>query len=307
MSLFYALVRFVLCCIMLSSISTIYAKHPLRTWTSKEGKTIQARFVEEQNGKIIIKREDGRQFKVLLDKFSPVDQEYVHAQRFDPNLGLVAWYPFNGNAQDESGNGHHGKVNGATLCKDRKGKDDSAYNFDGVDDFIRIANSDFMNPSSISISCWYAGTKSFEGGGTNVLVQKPYLSHKPPFYQWQLAIGGDKYPNYKGKFLFATNAMNTGQSVFFMGKEKVINVWNHLISIVDARAQKCKICLNGQVMSQYFWPDYKMGSYQTDIFIAKHGNITGTKTYTPGEIDDVRLYDRALSKEEISSLYQLEK
>ena len=112
--------------------------------------------MEEQNGKIIIKREDGRHFKVLLDKFFSVDQEYVRAQIFDPNLGLVAWYPFNGNAQDESGNGHHGKVNGATLCKDRKGKDDSAYNFDGVDDFIRIANSDFMNPSSISISCWYA-------------------------------------------------------------------------------------------------------------------------------------------------------
>ena len=66
------------------------------------------------------------------------------------------------------------RVNGATLCKDRKGKDDSAYTLDGVDDFIRIANSDFMNPSSISISCWYAGTKSFEGCGTNVLVQKPY-------------------------------------------------------------------------------------------------------------------------------------
>ena len=46
---------------------------------------------------------------------------YVKSLTFDPADGLIAWYPFNGNAQDESGNGHHGKVIGATLCKDRKG------------------------------------------------------------------------------------------------------------------------------------------------------------------------------------------
>ena len=73
-----------------------------------------------------------------LINFQKKDEEYVHAQRFDPNLGLIAWYPFNGNAQDESGNGHHGKVNGATLCQDRKGSNDSAYNFDGVNDYIDL-------------------------------------------------------------------------------------------------------------------------------------------------------------------------
>ena len=71
---------------------------------------------------------------------------------FDPTDGLVAWYPFNGNAKDESGNGHHGKVIGATLCKDRKGKNDSAYNFDGVNDYIKIKNNDQMNPVSFTVS-----------------------------------------------------------------------------------------------------------------------------------------------------------
>jgi hypothetical protein len=47
--------------------------------------------------------------------------------------GLIAYYPFNGNANDESGNGHHGTVYGATLTQDRCGNADSAYSFDGND------------------------------------------------------------------------------------------------------------------------------------------------------------------------------
>ena len=52
------------------------------------------------------------------------------------NEGLVAYYPFNGNANDESGNGHHGTVNGATLAEDRFGEDNRSYSFDGENDYI---------------------------------------------------------------------------------------------------------------------------------------------------------------------------
>ncbi len=52
------------------------------------------------------------------------------------NKGLVAYYPFNGNAEDESGNGNDGEVKGATLAKDRYGVEGKAYRFDGVKDFI---------------------------------------------------------------------------------------------------------------------------------------------------------------------------
>ena len=54
--------------------------------------------------------------------------------------GLVAAYEFNGNANDVSGNGNNGVVNGATLTADRFGNLDSAYSFDGVDDRIVLSN-----------------------------------------------------------------------------------------------------------------------------------------------------------------------
>ncbi|TGO02513.1 hypothetical protein PN36_23830 [Candidatus Thiomargarita nelsonii] len=56
----------------------------------------------------------------------------------DLSDGLVAYYPFDGNAQDASGNGNHGTVNGATLTEDRFGSADSAYEFDGNADAIYI-------------------------------------------------------------------------------------------------------------------------------------------------------------------------
>jgi len=68
-----------------------------------------------------------------------------------PTDGLVAYYPFNGNANDESGNGHHGTVNGATLTSDRDGNENNSYSFDGVDDYIE---SSIEQSSSYSVSVW---------------------------------------------------------------------------------------------------------------------------------------------------------
>ena len=56
---------------------------------------------------------------------------------YDLANGLIAYYPFNGNADDASGNGNHGTVEGAVLSTDRNGDNDKAYAFDGVDDYIR--------------------------------------------------------------------------------------------------------------------------------------------------------------------------
>ena len=72
----------------------------------------------------------------------------------DLNDGLVAYYPFNGNANDESGNGNDGTVNGATLTEDRCGNANSAYSFDGADDYIDIGNTRKTKLSDYYLSAW---------------------------------------------------------------------------------------------------------------------------------------------------------
>ncbi|MEI7982923.1 MAG: LamG-like jellyroll fold domain-containing protein, partial [Bacteroidota bacterium] len=70
-----------------------------------------------------------------------------------PTNGLVAWYPFSGNANDVSGNGYNCTVYGATLTTDRFGKPSSAYSFDGIND--NISRNSLLNSCDYStISFW---------------------------------------------------------------------------------------------------------------------------------------------------------
>jgi hypothetical protein len=72
-----------------------------------------------------------------------------------PSNGLVGYWPFNGNANDESGNGNNGTVNGATLTTDRFGNANSAYSFDGLNDYIDCGNSTSVStPTNFTFSVW---------------------------------------------------------------------------------------------------------------------------------------------------------
>ena len=65
---------------------------------------------------------------------------FTQVPNYVPTNGLVGYWPFNGNANDQTPNGNNGTVNGATLTTDRFGNANSAYNFDGINDYIQINN-----------------------------------------------------------------------------------------------------------------------------------------------------------------------
>jgi hypothetical protein len=75
-----------------------------------------------------------------------------------PNNGLVGWWPFNGNANDESGNGNNGTVNGATLASDRFGNGNKSYLFDGISNRIAFnlnsINNIFPASTESTSSIW---------------------------------------------------------------------------------------------------------------------------------------------------------
>ena len=84
--------------------------------------------------------------------------------QIDLNRNLVAWYPFDGNANDASGNNNNPVYNTATLTADRFGHPNSAYHFNGVSSFIKIPNSPSLNfGNQISLSVWVRPTGFYKG------------------------------------------------------------------------------------------------------------------------------------------------
>ena len=73
-----------------------------------------------------------------------------------PTNGLVGYWPFNGNANDESGNGNNGTVNGATLTTDRNGVDNKAYSFNGTSNKIEVPDANSLDlTNAATISGWF--------------------------------------------------------------------------------------------------------------------------------------------------------
>jgi len=82
---------------------------------------------------------------------------FAQVPNYVPTNGLVGWWPFNGNANDESGNGNNGTVNGATLTVDRNGISNNSYLFDpALNSNINIPFSNSLNSiqTGITLSAW---------------------------------------------------------------------------------------------------------------------------------------------------------
>ena len=116
----------------------------------------------------------------------------------DLTQGLVAWYPFDGNASDMSGNGNHGTVYGATLGTDRHGHANKAYNFDGVDDYILITNGSYTHPSQ-TIAFWLKPLELNTG---------QYIFDQQPFDNRSVIIGSQS-----GKLNIFDSSYPTGNAL----------------------------------------------------------------------------------------------
>lgn len=84
--------------------------------------------------------------------------------------GLVACYPFDGNANDASGNGNHGTVHGATLTEDRFGNADSAYTFNGINNYIHLSSLDSIGFNNGTVTLWFKLATGFHTGNSAVVL-----------------------------------------------------------------------------------------------------------------------------------------
>lgn len=202
-----------------------------------------------------------------------------------PTNGLVGWWGFNGNAQDGSGNGNHGTVNGATLTADRFGNPNKAYSFDGLDDIIEGSLLGLTNTSVTTVSAWvkYMG----DNGG------RPYDTY------FQLG------ENSSHTLAYGYNYSNMNLDLYsrcFLNPYTNLNIrnqWHHIV-VVDS-FQKTSIYIDGNYLFNFVSGSTSNCYFGNNKFYIG-GNITDLQCVT-GSIDDIAYWNVALTSQEITSLY----
>lgn len=208
-----------------------------------------------------------------------------------PTNGLVGWWPFNGNANDESGNGNHGTVNGATLTTDRDGKPNSAYSFDGKSNTISVLDNNTIDLySNYTLACWFKiNDKTFED---QAFIGKGRVSGGTGY---QLTMNGD-FNFYQFGFNDGNN-INSGLTCPTQNSD--LFSWHFLSGTYDGNI--AKIYLDGNLMNSVKINFTLQNSDKPLLF----GNETNAlNRFLNGKLDDIAIYNRALTDQEVKQLYQ---
>ena len=219
-------------------------------------------------------------------------------------LGLVAYYPFDGNSRDESKEGNHLDVYGATLSSDRFGKVKSAYRFDGKDDFAVAYDSDSldMGPKAEgwAVSCWI-NPQQGEEEGSYYIINKSWHTGSPGVDYGLTQVSGPTGQSYR--LGISTASRDPGGWAAAPVPEGISHKgWRHIVATVDASQKVKSVYVNGRRIASI--------NYQHKNPANNHALRVGSgngRHYWKGDLDDIRIYNRALPAKEVENLYNFEK
>jgi hypothetical protein len=204
-----------------------------------------------------------------------------------PKNGLIAYYPFNGNANDESGNAHHGTVFGATLSNDRHNKANSAYEFDGTNDYINTFST--FDYDYRTVSLW---VKAYE-------IHNVYPDNSNVISQNSSSLTyGAVVVQFDGGILY-NNAGGSNNSNVLSFNNIVENSWYHMVLIRNGSQTKYYIN-TVKVYTAISGTDAATFN-PNPLFIIGSGRST-TSQFFYGKVDDIAIYNRVLSEGEIKLL-----
>lgn len=208
--------------------------------------------------------------------------------------GLVGYWPFNGNANDESGNGNHGTVYGAILTNDRFGTNNKAYHFNF--NWIIVPGNNFNFTNNMSVNIWYKIDSNTPLNSDNIAFVSKHISG---------SFEGSSYTLYNdnrcGPTVYITQAdlkVNKINNLSFCDTTK----WHMLTMTVGNN--ELKMYLDGVYFSKNTVTENIQKSDVPLVFgaFSKWNSSTEFISYLMGKIDDIRIYNRVLTQEEITYL-----
>jgi len=213
-----------------------------------------------------------------------------------PTEGLISYWGFNegsGSTAYDSVNANNGTIYGATWTTSIVGY---ALSFDGVNDYIEVADSASLDLNSFTLAALVYPTAI----DTSIYTHEMILG-KGWFYE-----GGGWGPRnyylsiYLGKaFVSARNSENTGQIDLLGTTTLDVDTWCYIVGTFDRSSGTARIYVNGVQENQKIW-NYDVMTGDTPLLI---GNLGNYSMYFNGLIDEVAIYNRALTDSEIQDLY----
>lgn len=240
-------------------------------------------YSSQQIARIIYQKELGFSVRCLLDVEEP---------------NLVAYYPFEGNTQDASGNGYDITSFAATPTADRYGHENSAYEFDGIDDYMLVAPApDLLDEgSNFTITGWISPNQYTNENNTNHVWYGCEMSN----------YGHGVYYQYNDGDIAVNSAANGSHTSVMELNNSItpLNDWVHFAARWDNDGEYA-FFINGEYIDGIAttqWNYYS--SFVPNFYIgADQGVSEGTHHHSfSGKIDEFRIYDAALSNAEIEDL-----
>lgn len=213
--------------------------------------------------------------------------------------GLVAYYPFSGNTNDISGNNLNASNFGAILTSDAKNLPNRAYEFNGTNANILLPYSprfNFAATDSFSISCWIQPQTNLLST-TQALIVKATFNSNPQAANWSYGLY-----TLLDKVMSGYTSNNFLNSITTLQKN---SCWYHIV--VTYKNGFWYLYVNGKVEAQELTQTKFItqdASVTSVIAFGKKGGSNGD--YYKGKLDEVRIYNRDLTKIEVAALYQLE-
>lgn len=224
-------------------------------------------------------------FLLALTLNLPFSPSYANTN-LDSNL--VAYLPLNGNTIDLSGNGHGGIINGnPSLISDRFNSPNRAYSFPDQSSNIELTNSASLNlETGFTINAWI----KYKSGRQRVIIDKHVCG----------------YPNGFAFFIDWDNQIaiylaNSGWSIVKTNDTFIEDQWYMVTATYDAGTGIAKVYVNGEVSGSGNVTYNNFSPYPITIGESYQNNcVPGNMD---GAIDEVKIYNRALSDPEIETEY----
>ncbi len=210
---------------------------------------------------------------------------------------LVAYYPFNGNANDESGYNQDGVVHNASLTEDRSGHPGRAFDFNGKNSFIMIPKTPALNTfSSITISCWIFPRK--------FLKYESWISKVNPgscSSQWRTGFGEDLNHEWGLTECHSKDKQNIWTDYWITHSSIPLNRWTQFTVVADQSAASILLYVNGIKVGRFD----NLKTFEQSESPLYIGCQKDDGVFFNGKIDDIRIYNRALNDDEVNAVYNL--